>query len=196
MLDKLKKNPIANVRIAIMVANESEDVEVLAPYDLWRRAGLIVELVSVEKKNTIILQSGAKIYCNETVDKTNLDQFNAIYLPGGKGHTKFIDEKYCEKLIKTLKKFANESNKWLLAMCAAPSIFGILNIIGKAKATCYPGFEKALGANYVDQGCVSSGNFITAKSLAYSIEFSLLVIEKLLDKKVANTVAKQILYTK
>lgn len=187
---------ISNIRIAIMVANESEDVEIITPYDLWQRAGFIIELISVEKKNTIILQSGAKIYCNGTLDKTNLDQFNAIYLPGGKGHIKFKDEKYCEKLIKTLKKFAKEKSKWLLGMCAAPSIFGELGLLGESKVTVYPGFEKAVGANFENKPVVISGTFITGKSLAYSIQFALLVIEKLIDKKVANGVAKQILYEK
>ncbi|WP_412032473.1 DJ-1/PfpI family protein [Malacoplasma muris] len=192
-----KKIAVSNVRIAIMVANESEDIEVLAPYDLWRRAGLIVELVSVEKKNTIILQSGAKMYCNSIIERTNLDQFHAIYLPGGRGHTKFLEEKYSsDKLIKTLRKFANEQNKWLLAMCASPSILGILSVLGNSKATAYPGFEKSLGKNYVDEGVVASGNVITGKSVAYAIEFSLLVIEKLLDKKTRNSVAKEILYVK
>lgn len=185
---------ISNIRIAIMVANECEDVEIVAPYDLWKRAGLIIELVSVEKKNTIILQSGAKIYCNGILERTNLDQFNAIYLPGGKGHTKFKEEKYCEKLIKTLKKFAFEKNKWLFAMCAAPSILGELDLLGDSKATAYPGFEKSLGDNFEDKPVVASGNIITGKSLSSSIDFALTVIEKLIDKKTANKVAKEILY--
>lgn len=187
-----KKKP--NIRIAIMVANESEDIEVIAAYDLWVRAGIIVELVSIEKKNTIILQSGAKMYCIETIDKTNLDQFNAIYLPGGKGHVKFKDEKVCEKLIKTLKKFSLDKTKWILAMCASPSILGEFDLLGTSKATVYPGFEKSLGNNYQDDNVVHSGQFITGRSVAHAIEFSLMVIEKLLDKKTANDVAKQILY--
>lgn len=185
---------ISNVRIAIVVANDCEDIEVLGVYDLWKRAGLIVELVSVEKKNTIILQSGAKMYCNDIIDKKNLDQFNAIYLPGGKGHVKFKDEKHCEKLIKTLKKFAQEKSKWLFSMCASPSILAELDLLGTSKVTAYPGFDKIIGKNYDPSGVVVSGQFITGKSPAFVFDFALTVIEKLLDKKTANSVAKEILY--
>lgn len=188
------KNKIANIRIAVVLANENEDMEVVIPVDIWRRAGLIIELVSVEKKNTIILQSGTKIYCNETIDKTNLDQFNAIYLPGGRGHAKFKDPKLCEKLIKTLKKFALDEKKWIFAICAAPSVLGELELLKNEKATVYPGFEKFLGKNYVEKDLVIDGNFITARGPSLAFELAFAVIEKFLGKEIALNVANDILY--
>ncbi len=185
---------ISNVRIAIMIAHESEDTEVIVPYDIWKRAGLIVELISIEKKNTIVLQSGTKVYANDTLERTNLDQFNAIYLPGGKGHVRFKDGVKCEKLIKSLQKFSHEKNKWLLAMCASPSVLSDLNLVTNQKMTCYPGFEASLGNSYEDKDVVVSHNFITGRSLAYAIDFSLTVIKELLGKEETELVKKEIIY--
>lgn len=187
------KNKIANVRIAVILANESEDMEVVVPVDIWRRAGFIIELISVEKKNTIVLQSGTKVYCNEILDFTNLNQFNAIYLPGGRGHVKFKDPKLSEKLIKALKKFATEK-KWIFAICAAPSILGELELLDKEKATVYPGFEASLGKNFVDKDLVVDGKFITAKGPALAYDLAFAVIENLLGKEIALNVANDILY--
>ncbi|MDE5553374.1 MAG: DJ-1/PfpI family protein [Malacoplasma sp.] len=188
------KNKIANIRIAVMIANESEDMEVTIPIDIWRRAGLIIELVSVEKKNTIILQSGTKIYCNETIDKTNLDQFNAIYLPGGRGYVKFKDMKLSEKLIRTLKKFAADEKKWIFAICAAPSLLGEFELLKNEKVTVYPGFEKPLGKNYVDKDLVVDGNFITARGAAHSYDLAFTVVENFLGKEIALNVANDVFY--
>lgn len=188
------KNKISKIKIAVILANESEDMEVIIPIDIWRRAGLVIELVSVEKKNTIILQSGTKIYCNEQIDKTNLDQFKAIYLPGGRGHVKFKDPKSCEKLIKTLKKFALDEKKWIFALCAAPSILGELELLKNEKVTTYPGFENSLGKNYVDKDLVVDGNFITAKSPSLAFDLAFAVIENFLGKEIALNVANDILY--
>ena len=105
MATPLKSTP-NKIKIAIMVAQESEDMEVIVPYDLWKRAGISVEKISVEKKNTITLQSGTKIYCEEILEKTNLDRFTAIYLPGGRGHEKCLAEQFCNKLHEKLVKFA------------------------------------------------------------------------------------------
>lgn len=186
---------IKNIKIAVMIANELEDMEVIIPIDIWRRAGLIVELISVEKKNTIVLQNNVKMYCNEILDRTNLDQFKAIYLPGGKnGIVKFKDIKNCEKLIKTLGKFAADKNKWILAMCAAPSILNDLNLLGNKKVTCYPGFEKGMESNYVKENVVVSENFITGKSAGWAFQFALKVVEELADKKTADEVKKAILF--
>lgn len=186
----------SKIKIAIMVALESEDMEVIIPYDLWKRAGISVEKISVEKKNTIALQSGTKIYCEETLDKTNLDRFSAIFLPGGKGHEKFLDEKFCKKLHEKLFKFATDDKKWIFAICAAPSVLPRLGIPTTAKMTAYPGFEKYLGENFLNEDIVIDKNIITAKSAFFAIDFSLLVIEKLISKQVASNVAKSILYKK
>lgn len=185
---------ISNVRIAIIVAGKSEDAEVIVPFDIWKRAGIIIELISVEKKNTIVLQSGTKIYATTTLDKVNLSPFNAIYLPGGEGHLKFKELK-TDKLSKALEKFASiNENKWILAMCAAPSLLAYFNLITNQKLTAYPGYEGALGKHYVDEDVVVSGNFITARSLAHAVDFSLQVVETLLDKETADRVKKEICY--
>lgn len=190
------KSTSSRVKIAIMVAQESEDMEVIIPYDLWKRAGISVEKISVEKKNTINLQSGTKISCEEILDRTNLDRFNAICLPGGKGHEKFLDEKFCKKLQEKLVKFASDEKKWVFAICAAPSILVELGIAGDRKMTAYPGFDKKLGPNFVDQDVVCDGNFITARSASSAIDFALLVIEKMINKQAALNVANAILYKK
>lgn len=185
------------VKIAIIVAVQSEDMEVIIPYDLWKRAGISVEKISIEKKNTISLQSGTKIYCEDTLEKTNLDRFTAIYLPGGKGHEKFLDEKSCKKLHEKLAKFAaDDSKKWIFAMCAAPSVLSRLEIAGDKKKTVYPGFEKYLGPNYVDKDVCVDGHLITARSASFAFDFSLTVIEQLINKQAALNVAKAILYKK
>ncbi|MEG0879309.1 MAG: DJ-1/PfpI family protein [Malacoplasma sp.] len=188
-------NTIKNIRIAVIVANELEDMEVIIPVDIWRRAGLIVEMVSIEKKNTIVLQNSLKIYCNDTLERINLDQFNAIYLPGGKnGIQKFKDVKNCEKLIKTLIKFANDKNKWIFSLCAAPTILGELNLLSNKKITCHPSHSKLFPNNYIDEGIVMSQNFITGKSAAWALPFALFIVEVLVDKKTSEEIKKSICY--
>lgn len=195
MATPLKSTP-NKIKIAIMVAQESEDMEVIVPYDLWKRAGISVEKISVEKKNTITLQSGTKIYCEEILEKTNLDRFTAIYLPGGRGHEKFLDEKFCKKLHEKLLKFADDEKKWVLAMCASPIVLMRLNVAKNRKMTVYPSFSKELGPNYIDESVVVDGNFITGRAPGSSIDFSLTVIEKFLSKQVAMNVSNAIIHKK
>lgn len=181
------------IRIAAMVATGTEDMELIVPTDLWRRAHFIVDLISIEKKNSVFLAHGTSIKCTQTIDKTNLRQYNAIFLPGGlAGCDKFLLE---PKLIEHLKKF-NEEKKWLLGICAAPTIFYKLDLLGKNKVTCYPDLAKSIKENYSKQPIVVSENFLTAMSAGYVFDFAFKVVEILTSKKDANDLAKQIYYPK
>lgn len=183
-------------RIAILVANSSEDIEVITPCDLWRRAGFYVKLISVEKKKNVLLQSGLKIACDDILADENLSKYNAIYLPGGEGHYKFNDVN-AERLIKFLVHNKNNSKIWYLSMCAAPEVYGKLEMLDGIKATCYPGFEETFKKTYVkDKPVVVCKNFITANAPAAAVEFALTVINKLESPAKANEIAKAIIYKK
>ncbi|MGL4951465.1 MAG: DJ-1/PfpI family protein [Mycoplasma sp.] len=187
------------IRIAAIACNETEDIELITCVDLWRRAGFRVDTISLEKKNTIILNSGIKTTCDTMIEKANLEQYNAIYLPGGSGHAKYFIENWppknnegVVKLQKFLLKF-NDANKYILALCAAPSVLGKLDILSNKKATCYPGFEKSFKDNYVDAAIYQDQNIITGRSPASVFEFSYKVIEVLESKEKADKVRNEII---
>ncbi|MGL4647608.1 MAG: DJ-1/PfpI family protein [Mycoplasmoidaceae bacterium] len=183
------------VRIGVMVANSSEDIEVIVPTDLWRRSGIIVELISIEKKNSIVLQNGVKISCNHVIDKVNLSQFNALYLPGGAGHLKYLDPKASPKLKNTLlKDFYNKKNKYILAMCASPSVLIEWDLIGERKFTAYPGFGDKLKKYYSSKNVVIDNNLITGKAPGSAYEFALKTIEEFLGLEKRKEIEAQIIY--
>ena len=182
------------LRIVVLVATKSEDIEVVTPVDLWRRAGIFVRLISIEKKKNVLLAHGNKISCDEILAKENLTKYNAIYLPGGMGFTKFNDTD-APKLIDMLSRYGRNPKYWFLAACAAPSVYGEMGLLEGVKATCYPGYEKSFKDTYVsNKNVVADKNFITANSPSAMIDFALLVIEKLVSKAKADEIAKQILY--
>lgn len=191
------------VRIAIISCNETEEMELVVPLDIWRRAGFRVDLISLEKKNTIILQNGLKISCDQTIDKANINQYNAIYLPGGGGHKKYFVDAWPAKnndnvlkLHKFLEKFNDTKDKYILAMCAAPKLLIHLNLINNRKFTCYPSFEKGDEKNYVDKAVVVEKELITGRSPAAVFEFAYAVIDALeSDKKVKKVKTEIIDYT-
>lgn len=186
------------IRIAAIACNKTEDIELVGVVDLWRRAGFRVDTISLEKKNSIILNSGIKISCDNMIERANLEQYNALYLPGGAGHEKYFVENWPAKnnegvikLQKFLKKF-DENNKHILAICAAPSILGTLGILKGRQATCYPGYEETFKDSYVNKAIVIDKNIITGRSPAAIFEFSYAVIEALESKEKMQEIRDQI----
>lgn len=190
------RNKIQNIKVAIIVANESSDIEVIAPYDLWKRAGLIVDAISIEKKNTLHLQSGLKISCNESIEKSNLDKYKAIYLPGGKGYNKLIDEK-SGRLSKKLVKFSDKkNNKWLFTASTGAIVLIKTNAIKDQKLTINAEYENEIGDYFLDADILIDKNYISTKGSFNIFAFSLIVIEKLVSKSIANLIANDIAYKK
>ncbi|MDE6473349.1 MAG: DJ-1/PfpI family protein, partial [Ureaplasma sp.] len=72
-------------KIAIILANGMKDYEVIIPLYIWKKCGYSVSLVSIEKKNSILLETGFKLTCSDILEKINLSQYGAIYIPGGEG---------------------------------------------------------------------------------------------------------------
>lgn len=189
-------NKFSNIRIAILCCIESADMDVVIPYDIWRRAGIMVDTISHEKKNSIVLQSGTKITCNDQVEKVNLDKYNAIYIPGGKGCRRIFTDKNPRVINRIIEFASKEDKKWVFTSGEAAEVLAELNVLGNKKITTFPGSEEKLGKNYSDNSVVVDKNFISVKSAFFAFDFSLLVIEKLLNKQLATNVAHNILYTK
>jgi len=188
------------IRIAIILCNESEDIETIVPTELWRRAGILVDLISLEKKNNIVLQNQTKICCNKIISEVNLTQYNALYLPGGNGHVKYREESWTPKnnanvtkLVKYIDKFAANPDKYLLAMCASPLILGERKLLVGHKATGYPGFQDSYKQQYLDESVVVSKNIITGRAPGSAFDFAYKVIEILVDAETALKVKEDII---
>ncbi|XQP55434.1 MAG: DJ-1/PfpI family protein [Mycoplasmoidaceae bacterium] len=178
--------------IAIIVANKCEEMEVIIPADIWRRAGMSVQIISIEKKKSLIMQNGVHLSCDDILAKENLSKYSAIYLPGGKGCSSFLDPVQCAKLVSHLRKVA-KSKVIIMANCAAPTVLNQLGIIDNVKVTCYPGYEAGL-KHHVKQDIVIDKNFITSKAAGTTIDFALTVISKFVSPAKAREVAKEICY--
>ena len=86
-------------------------------------------------------------------------------------------------------------NKFIAAICAAPSILGENKILEGKRATCYPGFESQLkGANYIDKSLVIDGNIITSKGPATAMLFSIALLEIMTNTQTAAKIAQGLLF--
>lgn len=182
-----------SVRVAVLVSNHSEDMELVVPVDIWRRAGILVKLISIQKKKNLILQNGIKVTCDEIIQKENFSKYRAIFLPGGKGRNDFKSE-LATKFINFANKNIHNPDIWFLGICGAAEVYSDLNLLGKTKVTCHPACIEKCRKNYQNKPVVVDGNFITANAAGAAIDFALTVVEKLVSKQKAIDVAKEIVY--
>jgi protein deglycase len=133
------------------------------------------------------------------VDEINVDQFDALAMPGGFEEYDFYKDAYSEKFSKLINDF-NNSEKIIAAICVAALPLGKSHILRGKNATTYRGERQKqlseFGVNVVDRPIVIEGNVITSWNPATAIDVALHLLEKLTDKQNAKYIREIMGFTR
>lgn len=163
-------------RVYACIADGLEEVECLAVVDLLRRAGIEVCLASMNGSDLVTGSHKITIKADSLWQADECAGYDMIFLPGGMPGTLNLGAN--AELCEMIKKFRNDENKRLAAICAAPSVLGENGCLEGLNATCYPGFEdKLLGATCCPDGVVTDGNVTTARGLGFAIDLGLELVK-------------------
>ncbi len=176
--------------IYVMLANGFEEVEMITPVDIMRRAGLDVATVGVYAM-TVTGAHGIEVKADIPIDEVDPAKTEVLMLPGGPGH-ELLD---ASNAVHGLINYAVAHGKYVAAICAAPSILGKRMYLNGKSAVCFPGYEKYLyGADIKTDKCVTDGQFITAKGAGAAAEFGFTITALLKGKKVSDDLKKAMQY--
>lgn len=181
-------------KIAVFFAEGYEEIEALTVVDMCRRAGIDTEMVSVTDSLTVTGAHSISVVMDKLLKDVDFEALDMIVLPGGMPGTTNLEK--TPVLMEQVKAFA-AVGKYVAAICAAPSVFGHLGILKGKTACCFPGFEEELtGANVTYNSCERDGNVITARGMGCAIDFSVEIINALLDGAKGDEIASKIVYKK
>ena len=160
------------MKIAVLFANGTEEIEGLTPVDVLRRAGVECEIVSVSGLNPVG-SHGIEIKADKTIEQVDLAGYDGVVIPGGMpGAVNIASNK---KVVDGIRDLL-EKEKLVSAICASPAVVLAENgLLNDKRATCYPApqFIKALGENYTAKDVESDKNLITANGPKSALAFSL-----------------------
>ena len=158
----------------ILLDNYFEDTEALTTLDVLKRGGIEVLKVNMSDNEIIETQCGNKIIVKDFYKDIKLKDYDFLIIPGGKAVMNTLLKDV--RIYDCIKAFDKDS-KLIACICAAPAL--LREQLTGIEYTCFPGFEKFINGIKVDQGVVKSGNYITAKSMYYSIDFGLEIVKYL-----------------
>lgn len=163
--------------VYFFLATGFEDIEMIAPLDIVRRAGIEAQTVSITGEKTVVSAHGVGFVADLLLDEAEFSVADMLVLPGGLPGATNLDA--CEPLRNAIMQHYN-AGKLLAAICAAPLVYGHLGILNGRKATCYPGFETELqGAIYTAELCQVDGQFITACGPGAAMEFGYTIADRM-----------------
>ncbi|HEL9634936.1 TPA: DJ-1/PfpI family protein [Streptococcus suis] len=163
------------VKVAVMLANGFEEIEALAPVDIFRRADFQCDMIGL----TSIRVEGShaiKVEADSLFDG-DLSQYDLIVLPGGMpGSINLRDD---DRLIAELQK-AVTNGKRVAAICAAPIVLDRAGLLAGRRYTCFPGKEADIDlGSHVEENVVVDGPIITSRGAGTSLEFAYTLVDLL-----------------
>ena len=176
-------------KILVPLAEGFEMIEALSIVDIFRRAGVHVDLAAVGESLQVTSSHQVKVIADVPLAECLGENYDLIVLPGGIPGAQNLQES--AMLIELLKR-QNNANKLYGAICAAPALVlephGLLQ--GK-KATCHPGFVEKLGSqDHINERVVFDKNCVTSKGAGTSIEFALELLGIVMGEEKKKAVAK------
>lgn len=181
-------------KIVVMLADGFEEIEGLTVVDICRRCGIETVMVSIMKDKQVVSSHNIPVIADCIFDEVDFAGVDMIVLPGGLKGTQNLEA--CEPLMAKIDEFY-KTDKYVAAICAAPSILGHRGILNGRVACSYPTFESHLEGAVVTQDPVAkSDNVITGRGMGVSVEFALKLAEQFVEKSVVDDVADGVIYTK
>ena len=177
-------------KVLMILADGFEEIEALGTADILRRAKLELSIAGLNE-GLITSVQGIKITPDCKLSDIEIDQFDAVVLPGGQPGANNLNAD--KRVIEILHKF-NDEKKLICAICAAPFILAEQGILKGRKATCFPAYKDVLNESYVEQKVVVDGNIIPSRGPATAPDFAFTIVDKLVDTRVSETLKKAMLY--
>lgn len=177
----------------IFLAPGYEEVEMLTVVDMVRRAKIEIDMVSITDQKEVTSSHNVTVTADKLFSEIDFAEAQMLVLPGGMPGTTNLGA--FEPLCRQLQVFAADDDKWVAAVCAAPTVLGQLGILDGRKATCYPSFaDKIACGEYLEQPVVRDGHVITSRGMGTCIEFAGEIITALKDRETADQVKTAIIY--
>lgn len=176
--------------VYVLLGTGFEEVEALTCVDYLRRAGIRTATVGIGGRQ-ITGSHGIAVAADLELGEMDLTDMDMIVLPGGLGGVAAIGAS--RPAIEAIR-FAWDNDKFVAAICAAPTILGEMGLLEGRHATCYPGCEAKLTGALVDREAAAlvDGKLITGASAGCAQAFAHCLIECLKGAEAANAVREQI----
>jgi len=163
-MEKLK--PLKGKRIAILATDGFEETELQNTMETFIRYGALVQIISDKP----LIRSwknrswGGEYKTNRMLDDTNLNDFDALLLPGGVLSNDRLRRN--QRVIEMIREFS-QTKKIIAAICHGVQLVIEAELVEGKKVTGHFAVRKDIhnaGGLYEDSGAVADLNLITGRS--------------------------------
>lgn len=160
----------------ILFADGSEELEAVTVINILRRGGIEVTVAGLHE-GPHRGSRGTVLVPDTTLNDALKHGYDMVVLPGGQPGTNHLK---ADARVLTLVRQMHEADKYVAAICAAPSVLATAGLLDDKHATSFPGaldaFPKVLRQ---PQAVVEDSKLITSRGPGTAMDFALTLVERL-----------------
>jgi protease I len=155
------------LRVATLVANGFEQVELTQPVQALREAGCHVQIVSPVPGEVVGVHHGEKgdrFPVDVPIDIADASQFDALLLPGGVKNPDTLRQN--EKAVAFVRAF-HDAGKPIASICHGPWLLVEADVVRGRQLTSYPSLKTDIrnaGGEWVDREVVVDQGIVTSRN--------------------------------
>ena len=181
------------MKILLFLAKGFETMEFSVFVDIfgWARNdyGYPIDVETVGFSKTVNSTFNIPVIVDKTIDEIDINDYDALAIPGGFEEFGFYDEAYNEEFLSLIRKF-DEQNKIIATICVGALPLGKSGILKNRNATTYhlkDGYRQKelqkFGVNVINQPIVIDDNVITSYCPQTAPEVAFTLLAKLTSKE-------------
>ena len=164
-------------RVAILVAEGFHDGEAYMPMGYFLNQGFEVTVIGPEAGVVKSYNSDFTINIDKSVTDVNVEDFDALVLPGGKGPALLRENVDVVEFVKAFQA----TGRVIAAICHGPQVLITAGLVEGMTCTGVGGIREELevaGATFVDEPVVVDGNLVTSRVPGDLYDFSSTIVKK------------------
>jgi len=174
-------------RVLCLLEDGFEEIEMITPVDLLRRAGVEVVIASLHHK-TCTGRCGIRVEADDLLKDIDPAGFDLLLIPGGPGVAKLREDGRPAELAGQF----HDHGKPVAAICAAPLVLMDAGLLEGRRFTAYQSVRETL-VNAIEGRVVEDGNIITSRGAGTALDFGLALVARLAGQAAADRVAAEIM---
>ncbi len=165
-------------RVLVPIADGVEEIEAVTIIDVLRRAGVEVVCAGLTEK-PVTASRRVKLIPDTSLERVIDETFDMVVLPGGGDG---VENLKGDPRIEAILQRMNGRQKWVTAICAAPTLLAAYGLLKEKRATSHPSRRDQTAlekVHYREQRVVQDGHIITSRGTGTPLEFALKLVEVL-----------------
>lgn len=149
-------------RIAVLVADQYQVLEVWYPLLRFREEGAEADAVGAEAGTTYGSKKGYPVVANRSIADVHIEDYDAVVVPGGWAPDTLRQDSRVLKFVREM----HGAGKVVAAICHGGWVLASADIVKGIRATCFKAIKDDMihaGAKYEDSEVVVDGRIITSR---------------------------------